>query len=148
MKTKLIEIMIQKSPVPVEFNSVLSSPGYYGLHHKKGNKYSGSRAYIEILDDLSDEKKLSVLVHEISHALCEQKNCECQQDKSDVLKEQHAYSYELKWLLKHKLKTILKNSMEHIKNLSEDSIFKYEKATKNIIKTKLWQKCLEYVNKI
>lgn len=146
MEIPTIKELVQISPVPIQFMSALSTPGYNGLYIHPDSVYSGCKARIEIKSELKGEHKLAVLVHEISHALCAQKNCKCQ--SSPALREQHAYTYELKWLLKHKLKEALRSEMRHIKTLRFDVMPQYRMATEKIMKSKLWRRCLIYVGEL
>lgn len=138
VKDITINELVKSSPVPVSFVNSLSLPD-------AGDSigvFCGQPLRIEILNSLCNRMKLTVLVHEISHAECFKENCECVD--TYILAEIHAFEYTLKWLLKNKRKEILKAEMEMIKGDCKRKDYCGE-AAKYIIETELWQKCLRYV---
>jgi len=143
----MIEILKRLSPVPIEFVDEMEIPGYDGMFW--GNEVSSiGHPYIEIDNNLENYQKIATLIHEIGHALCGEKKCQCVKtyEENPKLAEIHAYKYELKWLLEHKQKKALKYEMEGIKSFIENRPDHYAEAAKHIMKLKLWQKCLNFVN--
>ena len=139
VKDITINELIKSSPVPVSFVNSLSLPD-------AGDSigvFCGQPLRIEILNSLCNHMKLTVLVHEISHAECFKENCECV--NTYTLAEIHAFEYTLKWLLKNKRKEILKIEIEMIKGDCKREDY-YGIAASHITKTELWQKCLKYIN--
>lgn len=144
----MIDKLIKLSPVPVEFTDTIEI-GYAGTFWHK--KYDCERPplpnhipYIEIKDDLETSEKISALIHEISHAKCHEKNCDCVESPDYTKREIHAFKFQLKWLLKHKQKESLKDAMAVIKEgLNRHD--HYLKAAKHIMKLKLWKKCVEFI---
>ena len=134
------------SPVPIEFVDEMQCWGYDGMFWYKDSTLG--HPYIEILDSLEKDDKIATLIHEIAHAVCHEKNCECLKiyKKNPVLTEIHAYKYELKWLLKHKQKRALKNEIKRIESYIEYRSDHYVDVAKHLMKLKLWQKCLNFVN--
>jgi len=141
--------LIQLSPVPVNFVSAKKKIGFsfagirIGVYYCESPK-SKVEPHIEILNSLNKHKMIGTLLHEIGHARCDREKCSCL--KSDDLAESeiHAYEYTLEWLLKNKQKKTLKTEIKHIKR-QVDKMDYYGDAIKHIMKTELWQKCLNYV---
>lgn len=147
----MIDILKRLSPASIEFMSRMSVSDCEGMF-SYGDKYIGHPlGKIEILDSLLLHEKIATLAHEIGHALCYEKRCKCLQPetvkKNYALAEIHAYKYVLSWLLKNKQKQALIWEMGRIKENSLNPYAgHYREATKHIMKLKLWQKCLNYVN--
>ena len=142
----MLEMLKQLSPVPIEFVDEMECWGYSGMYW--GETSSIGHPYIEISNGLENHQKIATLIHEIGHALCDEKKCQCVKTykENPKLAEIHAYKYELKWLLEHKQKRALKYEMECIESCVECRLDHYVVATKHIMELKLWQKCLDYVN--
>jgi hypothetical protein len=90
------------------------------------------------------------LAHEIGHAKCDEKKCKCFKNKGNsVLREYHAYQYELKTLLKHGDRELLSEAIRQIElTFNFGASYGYEDhatAIEKIMKLKLWQKCLEAI---
>ena len=104
--------------------------------------------YIEILNSLKKHREIAVLIHEIAHAICNEKNCKCLKvyEKNPVLTEIHAFKYTLRWLLKHQQKKALKFELKRIESYIEYRSDHYVDVAKHLMKLKLWQKCLNFVN--
>lgn len=141
--------LVRLSPVPVNFVAevggiLLENCTKYGAYWYEANSTKfKTESHIDILNSLNNNQKIGTLLHEISHAKCSKKNCECV--NSDVEGEIHAYTYTLKWLLEYKQKKILKSEMRLVERNAERVDY-YGEATKYMINSKLWQKCLNYVN--
>ena len=142
----MIEMLKRLSPVPIEFVDEMIDWGYSGMFWDEKGSLVG-HPYIEILDSLEEHEKIAVLAHEIGHAICKEKNCECFKvyKKNPALVEIHAYKYDLNWLLKHKQKRALKYEIRQLELHVENRSDHYTEAAKHIMKLKLWQKCLDYV---
>jgi len=110
---------------------------------------------IVVRDGMDEAKTLGALAHEIGHALCYSKKCKCMKDAHEpgdhlgsnaILAEYHAIKFCLSWLLKNKQKEALAHEIELIK---KDSVNKFSAAhkgaCKKIMKLKLWQKILDFV---
>ena len=134
------------SPVPIEFVDEMQCWGYDGMFWYKNSTLG--HPYIELLDSLKEHEKIATLAHEIGHALCNEKNCKCLKiyEKNPVLTEIHAFKCELKWLLKHKQKEALKYEIRGLKSYIENRSDHYVDVAKRIMKLKLWQKCLNFIN--
>lgn len=137
----ILETLKRLSPVPIEF--VCGDRNYLGRYYHEGN-YEDYPC-IKIINELSNDEKLSVLAHEIGHALCFEKKCECVLTKDYIKRETHACEYQLSWLLKHKQLKSLEWSMKTLKKWL-NRYDHYVEVAQNIMKLKLWQKCLDYVN--
>lgn len=138
----MLEILKRLSPVPIEF--VCKNDSYLGRYYHEDN-YEDYPC-IKIVDEMPNDEKLSVLAHEIGHALCYEKKCECTLVGKDYIKREiHACEYQLSWLLEHEQLKSLEWSIKTLKEwLSRYDYF--AKVAQNIIKMKLWQKCLDYIN--
>ena len=117
-----------------------------------GNKlHTGSSGYFQkdglfiviTTDNETYEEKYTTLLHEMKHASCWFRNCTCQNQPDNYLKELHAYTAELEGsffdmnVLSHAIYDI-----EYIANNTKD-LERYEghhKACKNLMKTKLWRR--------
>ena len=138
-----IEQLIQLSPVPVRF--VHDTGDYLGRYcHDNAHEEWPLTRHIKIVDSLDDYGKISVLVHEIGHAICYGKNCECVKTCDYIMREIHAFEYMLKWLLENKQKESMKWSIKTLKTFL-DRYDHYTQVSKHIMKSELWQKCLDYV---
>lgn len=62
------------------------------------------------------------------------------------MSEIHAFKYELKWLLKHEQKRALKFELKRIESYIVYRSDHYVDVAEYLMKTKLWQKCLDFVN--
>ena len=138
---EVIEMLTQLSPVPVLFRS---TKGEGGL----GTYFSGPNApYIVISNSLREHREIiAVLVHEIGHAICDEKECKCMNQTDKTLAETHAYKFELSWLLKHKRTEELNIAMGTIDHALHQSGYCGD-AAKHIMRLKLWQRCLDYLRK-
>jgi len=117
--------------------------GDIGLYFDKNN-YMSYSPRIEIAKGLKKHRRISILAHEIGHALCSEKNCKCMIGRNNhILAEYHAFKFELGWLLKHKQKKALKSAIHDIKDYHDVNAHQF--AAERIMKLKLWQKCLGYV---
>lgn len=163
-RSRLKELANIISPVPIKFMAddkmKPNEPGFYYLGGianaliakfgfavkffpvfyiaKIGDQFN--RPHIGIRDSLSYHQKISTLLHEVGHALCYEKNCECCR-KNRKHREIHAWEYALSWMLEHELKKALLEALWFILKLSEQDNYHGE-ASRHIMKTKLWQKCL------
>lgn len=137
--------LISLSPVPIKFVDIMINPNWSGVYFD--NTHSSGYRHIEIRDDLTDNQKIGVLIHEIGHAICNEKSCRCMQNPDHLKREIHASKFVLLQLLKYKQKEILKNEMECLtRQANGNSNYEYYiKAAKHVMKLKLWQKCLNYV---
>ena len=137
----MIETLKRLSPVPINFKK-MNSMGLY--HHI--NIFMSYSSHIEISNSLGKYRRMSVLAHEVGHAQCDAKNCNCMINRNNhTLAEMHAFKFALNWLLKHKQKRALKVTINNI-NMCAGDPDHYAKAAKHIMKLKLWQKCLNFVN--
>ena len=136
--------LIKLSPVLVKFTNEMTT-GYNGVYIHNSVFDFDAEHYIKIDDNLKDYKKIAVLIHEIAHANCDKENCDCLKNPDRIEREIHAYMYELKWLLEHKQKKGLKWVMNKLTYWAKYDSDCYAGAAEYIIKTKLWQKCLDYV---
>lgn len=98
----LLEKMIQLSPVPVRFirKSIfwrLRLSPRAGQYCHRG--IDANHPHIEVVDRLSYDAKLAVLAHEIGHAICDKRDCDCMTYDDDTMTEIHACRFALKWLL-------------------------------------------------
>jgi len=143
----MIEVLKRLSPVPIEFVDEVQHWGYDGMFFD-GRVSSVGHPYIEILDGLEKHRKIATLVHEIAHAICNEKNCKCFEiyKENPALSEIHAFKYTLRWLLKHQQKETLKYELKCIESYIINRSDHYVNAAKHIMKLKLWQKCLDFVN--
>lgn len=139
----LIEQLIQLSPVPVEFTDTMSvfAGTYWSIED------CSDKPRIEIANDLTNSQKTTTLIHEIGHALCDNKSCECMKNPDHTKREIHANKFTLSRLMKYKLKEGLKEEMERITQQADGltSHVYYTDAAQHVMKLKLWQKCLDYV---
>ncbi len=158
----MIEEVIKLSPVPVVFvaddklepneggcyspGSAQVIPHWPVLHKAVFNFYSWIGVlkeitpYIKISDSLSYHEKTSTLLHEIGHALCWKKNCDCCW-KNKKYREIHADEYALNWLLENNLSKSLQKKLLYIKCLSEQNNYHGE-AARHTMKTELWIECI------
>ena len=142
----MIEMLKRLSPVPIRFVDEMECQGYDGMFwFYEGSSFG--HPYIDILDSLEEHDKIATLIHEIAHAICNEKDCECYKvyKENPALTEIHAFGYELKWLLKHKQKRALKFELKRIESYIVYRSDHYVDVAKHIMKLKLWQKCLDYV---
>lgn len=150
IRNTIFDELIKTSPVSVNFVSEINISSSAADATTIGGFLPGKdgqvKACIEVLNSLSKRQKIATLLHEIGHAKCSKKKCECRLVNS-AKGEIHANGYALNWLLKNKHKKILKTEMKLIKNNS-DRIDYYGEAAKHIMKLKLWQECLEYIGKL
>ena len=138
---EVIETLEQLSPVPVLFRDT-EGEGCSGIY------FSGPNVpYIVVSNSLKEHRKIIiVLVHEIGHAICGEKECKCINQTDKTLTEIHAMKFELNWLLRHKRTEELNlaaGTIEYYLNQSDN----YGNAAKHIMKLKLWQRCLDYLRK-
>lgn len=143
-----LDNLIQLSPVSVKFvdDMKTGSNGFYS-HDQRDFDFDAEH-HIEIDDNLPNYKKIAVLIHEISHAECDKENCDCMKNPNHKYREIHAYTYELKWLLEHEQKKGLNWVMNKLKSWAKYDSDCYAEAAKHIMKTELWQKCLDYIGVI
>lgn len=139
---------------PVEIREVLplrlAAHGFSAAYYNKAMREEGC-PHIEYRSDLTEEEKLLDLVHEVGHAVCDKNDCRCMRStKYKWMREYHAAIFSLKWWLKRKDKRHLKLTIEDIKIWRTYSIHNgiYQKATKKVVKLKLWQKCLNFIGDI
>jgi len=139
----MIETLKRLSPVPIEFvYPKVGVIGEYFWGDDKTTPFLNKR--IEVDKTLKKHEHIAVLSHEIAHALCDVKNCNCRESK--ILEEIHAHKYSLNLLLKHEQKASLKWLLMKIEEHLNCSHFSPAiEAAKHIMKLKLWQKCLDYV---
>ena len=137
----ILKKLKQLSPVPVKF--VHDTDVFLGRYCDRG-KYE-EYPCIKIINCLDNHEKIAVLTHEIGHALCYKKGCECTASYDDYIKREiHAFKYSLNWLLKNEQKESLHWSIMSIKAFL-NRYDHYAKVAEHIMKLKLWQKCLDYV---
>lgn len=138
------------SPVPIHFVNEIYNPNWCGVYYGSHTNQTGKELSIEIIDSLTDSQKTITLVHEIGHALCDSKGCECMKSPDHTQREIHAYKFTLKYLMKHKLKAELKSEIAQIIHQANGntSYAYYQKTAKHIMKLRLWRKCLDYVEDI
>lgn len=140
----ILEKLVLSSPVPISFVSGLKSgKSTHENSTRLGTFYAEPVPSIEILGSLSHDEKMAAVIHEISHAICFKNKCKCRD--MDVLGEVHAHKHTLKWLMDNKLKKALKREMIHLYRMLERKDY-YNEATKQVMKTKLWQKCADFCN--
>ena len=142
----MIEMLKRLSPVPIKFVDEMQCWGYDGMFWYRNS--SPGHPYIEILNGLEKHREIAVLIHEIAHAMCNEKNCKCLKvyEKNPVLTEIHAFKYTLRWLLKHQQKEALKYELKCIKSYITYRSDHYVNVAKHLMKLKLWQKCLDFIN--
>lgn len=137
----MIDKLIKLSPVPVSFTDTVI-PGYDAMYWHEGI-FSG-KAHIEINSNLTEAQKIASLLHETAHAICVVKNCKCMKNPDKTEREIHAYISELRELLKHKQTEGLKDTITKLKYAAKGNNY-YAKAAKQIMKLKLWKKCLKFI---
>lgn len=144
---KILKQLVKLSPVPIKFVDIMDNCNFIGCYYQGEIKGYIGKARIEIFDDLTDCRKMITLVHEIGHAQCDAKNCECMNNPDHAQREIHANKFTLSWLLKHKQKEALDREMNNITQQANDNTCYeyYAKAAKHVIALKLWQKCLSYI---
>lgn len=140
----MIEVLEQLSPVPVYFLETDSM--FAGTYQTKAESIAG-KAHIKIDNRLTDSQKITTLIHEISHALCDVKDCKCLKNPDHTEREIHANKATLRQLIKYRQKEALEEEMERIEQQAAGMTHYvcYLNAAKHIMKLKLWQKCLDYV---
>lgn len=132
-------------PVPIHFMDIMTHPQFAGAYYDIGN-HSG-KPHIEIDNSLTGSQKITTLIHEIGHALCDSKDCKCMSNPDHTEREIHANKFVLRRLMKYGLKKELREEMERIEQQAYGGALYayYECAAKHTIKLKLWQKCSDYV---
>lgn len=143
----MIEQLKRLSPVPIEFKDEMSILDFSGIYYSTDG-FTGKTAYIEVSNNLDNDQKIAVLVHEIGHATCDVKGCKCMKNPDHTEREIHANKFTLKWLLKHKQKEALSGEINCITKQANgfSSRSYYITAARHIMGLKLWQKCLNYIN--
>ena len=140
----MLKELEQLSPVPVT-TTTIEHPDDLGVFYWGNSKAPFSGRRIEISNRLSQSQHIAVMAHEVGHALCYDKRCKCFDNPNIVERETHAHKYALKFLLKHEQKKALKWMIEDIKERSNHDNHIFRMALKHIMKLKLWQKCLDYI---
>ena len=146
IKVNMLYELIESSPVPVKFVGTMNTSDVCGTYFHFSKSEMG-KARIEIDNQLSDGLKIGTLIHEIGHAVCGAKGCECLENPDHAEREIHTNKFLLKWLLKHKQKKILKMEIKSIIRQANGNACRkyYDKAAKHTMGLKLWQKCLDYI---
>ena len=134
------------SPVPITFTE-LECPEDIGVFFWSHGEtlFSGTGERIEVSENLQQSQRIAILSHEVGHALCFEKKCKCFENSDIAKREIHAHKYSLRFLLKHEQKESLKWLINDIEERSAKYDL-WEKILKHLIKSKLWQKCLNFVN--
>lgn len=140
----MIEMLKRLSPVSITITAI-KYPNDLGVFFwgEGVAPYSGRR--IEISERLQHSQCIAVLSHEVGHALHYEKDNKHFENLNVVEREIYAHKYSLRFLLKYKQKESLRWMTKDIKERSchNDT---FEKILKHLVKLKLWQKCLDYVN--
>ena len=132
------------SPVSVYFFEMDGI--FVGTYYDKAESITG-KAHIEIDSKLTNNQKITTLIHEIGHAFCDAKGCKCMKNSDHTEREIHTNIFVLRQLIKHKQKEILREEIHHIEQVAAGAAFHeyYINAADHIMKIKLWQKCLDYI---
>ena len=106
--------------------------------------------FVFIRKNLSNCLKMTTFFHELGHALCHKKDCNCHYFDNKVLAEVHAYKHQLEMCLKKKLLPCVKKSIREIKIVAEEINEKtfpiyYNNACKKVIETAIWEKCNNFL---
>ena len=141
----MIETLKRLSPVPIIFTE--PKQDCFAVYYS-GNESMNLFKRIEIDKTLKSYENIAILAHEIAHALHDAKDCKCMKNPDYVEREIHAHKDSLRFLLKHKQKKALKWLIERIKEHAIERCCHDEAlpAAKHLMKLKLWQKCLGFVN--
>jgi Zn-dependent peptidase ImmA (M78 family) len=141
----LLQILVEESPVPVNFGPCSQTNMVGEYKHKK----SFTDAKI-IISDRPKIEQLGTLAHELGHALCVEKGCVCMDQKlidsrDRELAEYHAQKFALEWLLKHQCKEAI--ILEMYWNWQQSQ---YENKHKipcmRLMKSEVWTRCKIFVN--
>ncbi len=98
---------------------------------------------ILISEDLPNQIKFCVLLHEKGHDICSQSECMCRSDS--VLSETHACEYTLSTLLQRKLWGLLKTQIEEDTHHHETTTNE-GRAVEAIKKSALWRECVNAID--
>ena len=128
----VIDTLVASSPVEVQI--VEESEGELDAKNCLGIYYHG-HGVIKILKDLRPYETLAVLAHEIGHVNCCNKRCECFMSRDNDMKERHAWTYALRWLLRHGQEEALEFGMFCISSY----------LSGNYIDIDLWTECTSYL---
>ena len=88
-------------------------------------------------------KRISVLVHEIGHALHHRRHCKCFTDVNrGVLVELHAMRFALRFMLRYRLTDALRQEIDALSGTHNEP---YATAANLIKKEKIWNRCLDFL---
>ena len=86
---------------------------------------------------------MGVLAHEIGHALCHKRHCNCFINGDKALRELHAMRFSLRFMLRYKLTAALRQEIKSLSGKYKNDHFR--KATKLIKKEKIWRESLRFI---
>ena len=135
MNLKQIEKL---SPVKIKYTDICRE---YGIFCDGG--YIPA-AKIIIIDNtvINSKREATVLLHEIGHAKCHEKNCKCINRKNHTLGEYHAYRFVMKYAITNS--TLIEGFVKDVKlGLNYDLV--HIIAAKRIMKLKGWKKLNQVV---
>ncbi len=125
------------SPYPIYDRSFVSIYGRF-CHSNDDIDYM---PHIELDKNITGAKKLTVLIHELTHARHYKRNCKCYRENDYYLKELHAYQFGLRFAIRYKMMAILKCLYHH---MTCKEIVNYpqghQKAITQLKTEKIWKK--------
>lgn len=141
----MLESLIKLSPCPVDFKA-MSIDGWF--------EHSIREQKICIKYNIPIDTQIATLAHELGHAMCYKNNCICFKKVNNstnerlldkrVLCEYHAFIYSLQLLYVIGNKLILQNCMSNIISSYYNQSYKYKFASKHIMNTIIWKRCIKF----
>ncbi|MCK4824347.1 hypothetical protein KA005_51825 [bacterium] len=124
------------------------SKGFRGTYWQKNDSINVFlEGRIELQKNLSDIEQEATLVHELGHARCDKRDCECMYSRwtefSRVRIELHAELYALHFLLKHHRKQALTFRLTYLHPRWTD--LPYREVLQILKKRRIYKRCQEFV---
>ena len=126
------------SPCPVSICNIRPSCFYWGSY--------GEQQRIEIEDSIkSQPERVTVLLHEIGHAIHYRRHCKCFTNDSYYLQEYHAEKFALQFMLRYKLTGALRWNVHDFEHNLDRYPLICKKVFAQLQQDKIWHKCKKYL---
>lgn len=137
MRISQFNRIAQISPVPVNIDNVRISCFWFNDQRISIAKHIRTQP-----------ERISVLLHEIGHAIHYRRNCKCYKNNDYTLQEYHAEKFALRFLLRYKLTGALRWNVHDF----EHNLYKYDPICQDVFaqlqQDEIWHKCKKYLTSL